>query len=82
MNDGAANATTSIQDGAWSTVVLKPTIALTPNSPDWDDDNNPYLDEMPEDEDDPYLDEMPEGADAPRTLPGPTAHICHKHPWS
>jgi len=38
------------------------------------------LDEMPEDEDDPYLDEMPEGADAPRTLPGPTAHICHNTP--
>jgi len=47
MNDGAANTATSMQDSAWSAVILKPIKALTPNPCDWDDSNDPYLDKMP-----------------------------------
>ena len=49
MNDSAANTATSVQDGAWSAVILKLIKALTPNPCDCDDSNNLYLDEMPED---------------------------------
>jgi len=51
MKKSAANAAISIQDGAWSTIVLNPVEILTPNpmpSPSLDDEDI-YLDEIPED---------------------------------
>ena len=73
MDDSATNTATSMQDGAWSAVILKPIEAPIPNPCDWDDSHH-HLDEMPEEEDDPYLDEMPKDTDASCTSPRPVAH--------